>query len=237
MYYNCVTKYNTAPPRDDYIISSRGVAVKGRNFFIMAQQKSRYWVAVCYQENMRDDWREWIEDGLQLPMAYCEHTTDTDSRSEHRKDHVHIILAWPGPTTYKNAMEVFGLLSAPGKRCVNRCEAVINMRHMYDYLIHDTEACKKAGKEPYPPESRILGNSFDIGAFEQLSETEKREIIQEMVGFIRDNGLVNFLDLYEMCVIQDRAVDMIDILRGNSAFFQRLLDGMFQRRKDEGRDR
>lgn len=201
----------------------------------MAQTKSRYWCAVLYQENMRSDWREWIEDGLQLPLAYCEHTMDKDCDSDHRKDHVHLILAWPGPTTYKNAMEVFGLLSAPGRRAVNTCEAVINMRHMYDYLIHDTDACRAKGKYQYPVSARVLGNNFDIGAFEQLSEVEKREIITEMVSFIRDNGLTNFMDLYEMCSIQERSVDMIDILRGNSTFFQRLLDGMWQRLRKEER--
>jgi hypothetical protein len=38
--------------------------------------KARYWWAVLYQENMRPDWRETIDDLLQLPYAYCEHTAD-----------------------------------------------------------------------------------------------------------------------------------------------------------------
>ncbi|MEF2860074.1 MAG: Rep family protein, partial [Collinsella sp.] len=78
--------------------------------------KARYWWAVLYQENMRPDWRETIDDLLQLPYAYCEHTADKDSRSEHRKDHVHIIVAKSNTTSYKHIMEVFNLLSAPGKK-------------------------------------------------------------------------------------------------------------------------
>ena len=31
--------------------------------------KARYWWAVLYQENMRPDWRETIDDLLQLPYA------------------------------------------------------------------------------------------------------------------------------------------------------------------------
>lgn len=46
--------------------------------------KARYWWAVLYQENMRPDWRETIDDLLQLPYAYCEHTADKDSKGEHR---------------------------------------------------------------------------------------------------------------------------------------------------------
>lgn len=39
--------------------------------------KARYWWAVLYQENMRPDWRETIDDLLQLPYAYCEHTAES----------------------------------------------------------------------------------------------------------------------------------------------------------------
>lgn len=42
--------------------------------------KARYWWAVLYQENMRPDWREAIDDLFQLPYAYCEHTADNDGR-------------------------------------------------------------------------------------------------------------------------------------------------------------
>ena len=38
---------------------------------------------------MRPDWREKIDDLLQLPYAYCEHTADKDSKSEYS----HIIKA------------------------------------------------------------------------------------------------------------------------------------------------
>ena len=54
-------------------------------------------------ENMRPDWREAIDDLLQLPYAYCEHTADKDSKSEHRKDHVHIIVAKSNTTSYNTS--------------------------------------------------------------------------------------------------------------------------------------
>ena len=57
--------------------------------------KSRYWQAVCWLENMVDGWQDSIGDLLQLPYAYCIHDMDTDSMSEHRKNHVHIIIVFP----------------------------------------------------------------------------------------------------------------------------------------------
>ena len=47
--------------------------------------KARFWVGVLYPENMREDWQENIGDIVQLPYAYCCHTQDKDSKSEHRK--------------------------------------------------------------------------------------------------------------------------------------------------------
>ena len=49
--------------------------------------KARFWTGVLYPENMREDWKEVIGDTLQYPYAYCQHSQDKDSKSEHRKDH------------------------------------------------------------------------------------------------------------------------------------------------------
>ena len=134
-----------------------------------------------------------IDDLLQLPYAYCEHTADKDSRSEH-KDHVHIIVAKSNTTSYKHIMEVFNLLSAPGKKALNTCEACVNIRHCYDYLIHDTDSCRKQGKEQYDPSCRITGNNFDIGAYEQISSAQKQEMLKELVGYIIANGFTTIND-------------------------------------------
>lgn len=147
---------------------------------------ARYWWAVLYQENMRPDWREKIDDLLQLPYAYCEHTADKDSKSEHRKDHVHIIVAKSNTTSYKHIMEVFNLLSAPGKKALNTCEACVNIRHCYDYLIHDTDSCRKQGKEQYDPSRRITGNNFDIGAYEQISSAQNMDGGSKQIDGVED---------------------------------------------------
>lgn len=156
--------------------------------------KARYWWAVLYQENMRPDWREKIDDLVQLPFAYCEHTRDRDTKSEHRKDHVHLIVVNPNTTTYKHAMSIFNLLSADGRKALNKCEACVDIRHCYDYLIHDTDSCRKQGKEPYDPSERIEGNNFDIGSYEQLDSADKQEMLRELVGFIISEKFTNIND-------------------------------------------
>lgn len=194
----------------------------------MAINKHRYWWAVCYPENMVLDWELKIGDIVQVPYAYCVHDRSKDSKSEHRKDHVHIMLAFSNTTTYKHALAVFQLLSAPGKKCVNTCEAVINVRSCYDYLIHDTESCRKQGKELYDKAARITGNNFDIGAYEQLSLEEKNKVFMELSKGIVDQNMTNYRQFFDWVVATYEEIKYIEVMRTYSGHFDRLLKGTYQ---------
>lgn len=191
--------------------------------------KARFWTGVLYPENMREDWKEVIGDTLQYPYAYCQHFQDKDSKSEHRKDHVHLIVAFPNTTTYKHALNVMDLLSAEGKKAINKCEAVVGIRNVYDYLIHDTEDCRKKGKEQYDPSERITGNNFDIGAYEQLGTAEKNEMFLEMGQAIREHGFTNYMDFYEFVVDTYEDMNYIEVMRCYSGHFERMTRGNYQR--------
>lgn len=190
--------------------------------------KNRYWTGVLYPENMRPDWQDAIGDIVQVPYCYCIHDHSTDSKSEHRKDHTHLILAFSNTTTYNHALAVMDLLSAPGKKALNKCEAVINIRSCYDYLIHDTEACRKQGKELYPKSARISGNNFDIGAFEQLSLEEKNKVFMELSQGIVDQNLTNYRQFFDWVVATFEEIKYIEVMRSYSGHFDRLLKGTYQ---------
>lgn len=196
--------------------------------------KARYWWAVLYPENMVPDWESRIGDIVQVPYAYAAHTLDKDSKSEHRKDHVHLILVFGNTTTYKHAMEVFNLLSAPGKKALNTCEACVNIRHCYDYLIHDTETCRKEGKHQYDPDHRVTGNNFDIGAYEALSQAEKAEMSQEIVTLIIGKKITNLADCY-IIVMDQFGGDYFQVFQANNAFYEEALQGELPQVFGDGR--
>lgn len=192
--------------------------------------KARYWVGVLYPENMREDWQDVIGDVVQVPYAYCCHSNDKDSKSEHRKDHVHLILAFSNTTTYQHAMDVYGQLSADNKKAINTCQAVINIRNTYDYLIHDTETCRKQGKELYEPSARITGNNFDIGSFEQLSTWERNEIVKDLCDIIVALKFTNFVDFFVF--VRENFFDntnYFEVVMSHSALFERLTKGNYQK--------
>lgn len=113
------------------------------------ETKVKLWEGICYPENMRDDWQDEIDDILQVPFAYAVHDIDHDQKSKQRKTHAHVIVVWGGNTTRKAIINVLNRLSADGKKCCSSAEPINNIRHAYDYLIHDTASCRKKGKELY----------------------------------------------------------------------------------------
>lgn len=192
----------------------------------MSDKKTRYWVGVGYPESMRPDWKEIIGDTVQLPYAYCVHDKDNDGHNGDRKVHVHMILAWPSPTTYKHALSVFNELAADGKVAFNTIKPVIHMRNQYDYLIHDTEDCKKKQKHLYDRSERIEGNNFDIGAYSQLSIQEKQEMRIALSSLVFEKGFTNYTDLY-MYVISNFDYTYEEIVVSHSGHFRELCRGNF----------
>lgn len=190
--------------------------------------KARFWNGVLYPENMLPDWESKIGDILEIPYSYCIHDMDLEKDGDDRKIHVHIIIAFPNTTTKKHAFNVFDLLSADGKHCLSQCKAVISIRGSYDYLLHDTETAKKDGKFQYPKASRITGNNFDIGAYEQLGVAEKNDMCMELCTAIMEECICNFGDFY-MYVITNFDSSYFEILKSYSGLFERLTKANYQK--------
>lgn len=188
---------------------------------------ARYWWGVLYPENMVPDWELRIADILQVPFAYCKHDLDRDSKSEHRKDHVHCIIVFPNTTTKKHAFNVFNQLAISGRKCLVPPEACVSIRYCYDYLIHDTETCRNLGKYQYPVDCRITGNNFDIGSYEQISLTEKQLMRDELSDFTIDNQIMNYALLY-IKVVECFPPEYKNVLSSYSSHFERLCKGNYQ---------
>jgi hypothetical protein len=186
----------------------------------MARDSAKYWWGVLYPENMKENWEEEIADLVQLPFAYCKHTLDTDAKSEHRKDHIHLIIAHNNTTTYQSMFKLFDKLSAEGRKALNKIEAINNIRYAYDYLIHDTETCRKKGKYLYKPSDRILGNNFDIGAYEQISMQEEDEMKLELIKEIMKNNFTDMID-FTQYVMSNFETKYIKLVLHNGSTFER----------------
>lgn len=197
----------------------------------MADKKAKYWWAVLYPENMISSWQDDIADILQLPFAYCIHDKDLLSDGdEDRKVHVHLFIAFPNTTTYKHALSVFDLLSAEGKSALNTCKAVISCRRAFDYLIHDTDECRKKGKHQYQKEERITGNNFDIGAYEQLGLEEKQAIRRELSFVVIEKQIANYATFYSF-VVSNYDSEYENVVVSYQGHFDKLCKGVYRQLK------
>lgn len=195
----------------------------------MAQNnKARFWTAVLYPESMIENWEDELPYIIQYPYAYCLHDRCVDSKGNPRKPHIHIMVAYGNTTTYNSAYDMFQELCT----CeLGKIERVKNVRYMYDYLIHDTDDCYKKGKILYKPSERICGNGFDIGAYEQISASDKAEMCKELGNCITEMGFTNFSAFYRY-VCQNYDDKYFDILMSNSGFFDRIIRGVFYEKYD-----
>lgn len=193
-------------------------------------EKARYWTAVMYTENMIEGWEDNLASKVQLPGFYCVHDKDSDEGGEQRKEHVHIVLCWGNTTTKTNALRAFKRLEKEGCQAIpnDAIQSVMNMRNMWDYVIHDTEECKKKKKHLYNKNERIAFNGFDIGLYEQRSKKEELEMKKELCDAILTEQFTNFIDFYEH-VINNYPDDYFDLVVKHSGLFERLTKGNYQK--------
>ena len=205
-------------------------------------EKARYWVAILYPENMVDNWEDKISTLLQVPYVYCVHDKDLCSDGSIRKCHVHIMIAWANTTTYKSALSCFKRLEKEG--CVaipnDKIEIVQNVRFMFNYLIHDTDDCKKKHKYLYPSAERISGNGFDIGCFEQLSIIDNERILDDLEQILISKPYMNYGSFYRDIKADCELTKEYSIIaRKNHGFLEALCRGFYLefKRDQEQRDR
>lgn len=166
----------------------------------MAQPRitAKYWEAILYTDNMLPQWKEIIDDIIQVPFAYCVHDKDPhivkDSGDVIKKIHVHLFIAYNNVTTLNQILKLCNKLSLPGKKCCSVAEEVVSPLHAYDYLIHATKKAQEQGKYLYPENERILGNNFDIHFIANEDEHEKCIKVQQLTELIIQNKITNYVD-------------------------------------------
>lgn len=74
----------------------------------------------------------------------------------------------------------------------------------------------------------MIGNNFDIGAYEQISTSDKLRMSKEICNYIVENDIYNFADLY-MAVISNFDDAYFEILQTHSGFYERLIKGNYHR--------
>lgn len=149
--------------------------------------KKRNWAFVLYPESAPDNWRDLLQQSGLPAVISPLHDKDKDPTGEAKKAHYHIILTYPGPTTF-NAVRAFTeSLNQPIPQPLE------SVQGYYRYLTHEDNP----DKYQYDKSDIIPVNGFDIHDFVELSKTEVAKIIKDIQQTIIAVDIREYSDLLD----------------------------------------
>lgn len=149
--------------------------------------KKRNWAFVLYPESAPSDWRDRLQStGLPFVVSPL-HDKDLDPTGEPKKAHYHIILVFPGPTTYNAVKTLTDSLQQPIPQPLE------SVRGYYRYLTHEDNP----DKYQYDKSDIESCNGFDIGDYIELTRTEISKIIKEIQKAILAADIREYCDLLD----------------------------------------
>lgn len=169
--------------------------------------KKRNWVFVLYPESAPDDWLEVLQK-TGLPIAISPlHDQDVNPTGEKKKAHHHVILCYPGPTTFNVVKELS--VETLGQVIPEPCDSV---RGYYRYLTHRDNP----EKAQYQERDIITLNGFSI--LDQLNKSEIGEYKKAIQSIIIGNDITEYADLMDLLLQENMAMEY-DIASSNTLFF------------------
>ena len=186
--------------------------------------KKRNWSFLLYPESAPADWQRKLEE-LHLPIAISPlHDRDLNEDGTPKKPHYHVIVCFPGPTTYNNVVErITDPANAP------RPFPVESMRSMYEYLWHKNEDHNE--KPLYEAEQVKRLGGFRIDDYAGLTRSEVQALRIDIIGFVQENDILEYSDLldslYGAGMIQE-----FDFAATHTIMFDRYVSSRRNKRKD-----
>ena len=187
--------------------------------------KKRNWWFVLYPESAPPDWRDRLR-ATGLPIAISPlHDKDVYDNGEQagqpKKPHHHVILAYPGPTTYSVVCKlVQGELGQPIPQPL---EAI---RGGYRYLSH----ADNPDKYQYDAKDIETLNGFNILDYVDMTAAEAVAMNKELVSLIMELGFADYCDFIEYLLFNGTDVQY-EYAISHTLFFTAYLKSRWQREK------
>ena len=184
-------------------------------------KRGRNWVVVVYPESAPENWIDLIR---QEPVAISPlHDKDVDENGERKKPHYHVVFAYKGNKSFEQIDEIARLLHAPIPQRVN------SLTGQTRYLTHQDNP------EKYQYESsdiQVFGG-FDLEGNLAMSSGDKRQILKDMILFIREENIIHLVDLTDYCLSENAPAGWFDILtERNTLFLKELIKSNWQKSKE-----
>lgn len=148
--------------------------------------KKRNWGGVVYPESAPGDWKETLT--LKGVSWACspKHDKDINPTGEEKKEHYHIILSFPGPTTDKVVKAIMEELNQPIPI------ALESVRGYYRYFTHKDNP----EKYQYDEKDIELYNGFDVT--DVMNNFEVFQHLKDIQKYVMDNNITEYATLMDM---------------------------------------
>lgn len=170
--------------------------------------RTRNWSFIIYPDSAPSNWRtilddmhlEWIESPL--------HDKDINGNGEQKKAHIHILILFGGVKAYEQVKEITDKLGQPIP------ERVHNVKSLVRYMAH----LDNPEKAQYSINDIKAHGGIDVQDLLKPSSSERYDLIRQMVQFVDDNHIIEFMDLVNYAAVNEYET-WFPLLCDNCAYF------------------
>lgn len=169
--------------------------------------KKRNWGGVVYPESAPTDWKETLT--LKGVAWACSplHDSDVNPTGEVKKEHYHIIMSFPGPTTDKTVNDIMKELNQP------IAIPLESAKGYYRYFTHKDNP----EKFQYDEKDIELYNGFDVSDI--LNNFEVFQHMRTIQKYIMDNNITEYSTLMDMLFCTGQS-ELWQVASSHTMFFQ-----------------
>lgn len=185
-------------------------------------EKNRNWTFLVYPDSAPSNWFDIIQESG-LPFAVSPlHDKDNNPTGDQKKPHFHILVCYPGPTTFLQVSKLCALLNSPIPK------RVLSIVGIYRYFTHKDNP----EKYQYNEDDIRVANGFDIKEYNALTTSQVIFIMKEIQILIRKKNFYEYSQLMDYLLEQD-TVDLYQIASTHTLFFDRYLSSRRNKKKDD----
>lgn len=186
------------------------------------EKRTRNWSCIIYprqgvegeQTECPEDWAEILGTmGVKCAVSPL-HDRDVKPDGTTKKPHRHVVFAYDGVKTEKQAREDFAKIGGVG------CEAVRSLYSITRYLTHKDDP----DKAQYSSVDVLTFGGFEYKRYVETKEDEEKEVVSKMGQIF---NLVAEYELFDFSVLAEylmtEAPELFSVMRKNSYFFAQFL--------------
>lgn len=185
-------------------------------------KRGRNWGLVLYPESLPDEWESILS---QEPVALSPlHDKDVNPDGEMKKAHYHAVLSYKGNKSFEQIDEIARILKAPVPQRVSSLVGAVR------YLVH------MDNPEKYQYDSKDIRafGGFDVEACMAMSTGDKRQMLRDMIIYIRQENIEHLVDFTDYCLSDDAPLGWFELLtERNTLFIKEYIKSNWQKNKKE----